>query len=140
MKGTFRNLSLNAPVTWNHQVKKQLRNSDAAPPIASAAVVLERLRDPKTAFRVKVRLEVLEPGFHAADTSHKLQALLLLHSLRRCRGEAIGHRLQATLLKAGQYLEKQVRDRQHGRGERGRSKLLLSGLANGIQTGRQAEG
>jgi ribosome-associated translation inhibitor RaiA len=141
MKTTLRYRNINAPATWNRKVDEQLNHLDSLTPISFAAVVLERQRDNKPAFRVKVRLEVPGPGFHAGDTRHKHQVLLLLHG-RALRAEAIGDTIQAALLKATEYLEHQVKARQLRSMERGKSKLKLGGVNSqwtGTQAGQKAE-
>jgi ribosome-associated translation inhibitor RaiA len=125
MKPSPRHLSLKAQASWNHQLEDKPRYLDGLTPITSASVILQNQKIAKPEFRVRVWMEVPEPGEHAIDTRHKRQILLFLRG-RTLRANSIGDTLQGALLKVNEHLEQQAKDRQLRRTERGKSPLLLS--------------
>lgn len=78
MKTTITYTSLNVEVPWPALLAEQLDRWQSLTPITAAEVILEHQRNDALAFRVKVRLEVLGPGFRADASDATLEGALLL--------------------------------------------------------------
>ncbi len=75
---------VNIQPQWERLAERQVENLSELAPISSVQVWVERQRGARPPFRVRVRLRVPGPEFHAQATDQTFQAALLkvIHELR----------------------------------------------------------
>jgi ribosome-associated translation inhibitor RaiA len=111
MTTTLQFLGLNIHNSWYHMLDQHLDHWQRLTAVSATEVVMEREREGKPAFRVRVSLKVSGPDLHT---------------------EAHGPTLKAALVEATQDLERQIQDRQIQRVERRASERQLC-AASGLQ-------
>lgn len=108
MNTTLRYLGLNAQNLWANLVNEHLQHLRSLTPMTAAAVELERRREAKPAYRVRVHLEVPGPDL---------------------RAEAADFTLHAAMLKAVRAIEQKIHSRRQKRVERHKRRPQVSGIS-----------